>query len=237
MRAWRGKGFDNFLPLLPLEFDRIGTDVLIIRVSSIGANCVANKIEMSILPMLVNLADDLDELDLDNTRFTVGRWPQELQNPERRKIIPYHPAPYWQLDDCSTGGSEARMTKADGFQMTMDVSEFKAGEIEVKTVAHSVIVEGNHEEREDDHGFVSRHFVRRFEVPVVCDIRDVVSTLSSDGILVVRAPLKPIPETLTEERLIEVLQTGTTHHNHQHQQQQQQQKKRRHSSKGVKEKV
>lgn len=184
---------------------------------------------MSILPMLVNLADDLDELDLDNTRFTVGRWPQELQCPERRKIIPYHPAPYWQLDDCSTGGSEARMTKADGFQMTMDVSEFKADEIEVKTVAHSVIVEGNHEEREDDHGFVSRHFVRRFEVPVVCDIRDVVSTLSSDGILVVRAPLKPLPGG-TEERLIEVQQTGTTHQHHQ-------KKQRRHSSKGVKEKM
>lgn len=174
---------------------------------------------MSILPMLVNLADDLDELDLDNTRFTVGRWPQELQCPERRKIIPYHPAPYWHLDDCSTGGSEARMTKADGFQMTMDVSEFKHDEITVKTVAHSVIVEGNHEEREDDHGFVSRHFVRRFEVPAVCDIRDVVSTLSSDGILVVRAPLKPVPET-HEERLIQVQQTGISH-----------QKKRRHSSK------
>lgn len=185
-----------------------------------------SAIKMSILPMLVNLADDLDELDLDNTRFTVGRWPQELQCPERRKIIPYHPAPYWQLDDCSTGGSEARMTKADGFQMTMDVSEFKASEIEVKTVAHSVIVEGNHEEREDDHGFVSRHFVRRFEVPAVCDIRDVVSTLSSDGILVVRAPLKPVPEA-TEERQIQVQQTGTAHH----------EKKRRHSAKGFKERM
>lgn len=174
---------------------------------------------MSILPMLVNLADDLDELDLDNTRFTVGRWPQELQCPERRKIIPYHPAPYWQLDDCSTGGSEARMTKADGFQMTMDVSEFQHEEITVKTVAHSVIVEGKHEEREDDHGFVSRHFVRRFEVPVACDIRDVVSTLSSDGILVVRAPLKELPGE-NEERLIQVQQTGTHH------------KKRRHSAKG-----
>lgn len=171
--------------------------------------------------MLVNLADDLDELELDNTRFTVGRWPQELQCPERRKIIPYHPAPYWQLDDCSTGGSEARMTKADGFQMTMDVSEFQADEIEVKTVAHSVIVQGKHEEREDDHGFVSRHFVRRFEVPAVCDIREVVSTLSSDGILVVRAPLKPVPES-TEERKIEVQRLGTKHY---------EKKGRRHSSK------
>lgn len=96
----------------------------------------------------------------------------------------------------------------------------------MKTVAHSVIVEGNHEEREDDHGFVSRHFVRRFEVPAVCDIRDVVSTLSSDGILVVRAPLKQAVMT-AEERLIEVQQTGTKH----------QEKKRRHSSKGCKERM
>lgn len=176
--------------------------------------------------MLVNLADDLDELDLDNTRFTVGRWPQELQCPERRKIVPYHPAPYWQLDDCSTGGSEARMTKVDGFQMTMDVSEFRADEIEVKTVEHSVIVHGRHEEREDDHGYVSRQFTRRFEVPVVCDIRDVVSTLSSDGILVVRAPLKEVLQR-QEERRIEVQQTGAKHHD----------KKRRHSSKGFKDKM
>jgi Hsp20/alpha crystallin family len=49
----------------------------------------------------------------------------------------------------------------DGFQACVDVHHFKPSEISVKSVDHTVIIEGKHEERDDNHGSVSRHFVRK----------------------------------------------------------------------------
>ncbi|CAH1723688.1 unnamed protein product [Chironomus riparius] len=47
----------------------------------------------------------------------------------------------------------------DGFQACVDVHHFAPSEITVKTVDHTVTIEGKHEEREDGHGSVQRHFV------------------------------------------------------------------------------
>lgn len=43
---------------------------------------------------------------------------------------------------------------------------------------------------QDDHGFVSREFVRKYRVPAGVDPVSVTSSLSSDGVLTVTAPRK-----------------------------------------------
>jgi HSP20 family molecular chaperone IbpA len=55
-----------------------------------------------------------------------------------------------------------------------------------------VIVEGRHEERDDGHGSVQRHFIRRYELPKEYDMSQVHSVLSSDGVLSIKAPLPAI---------------------------------------------
>lgn len=77
-----------------------------------------------------------------------------------------------------------------GFQVCVDVHQFAPKEISVKTSGHSVVIEGRHEERPDEHGFIQRHFVRRYNLPETHDIDHVQTTLSSDGVLTVKAPLK-----------------------------------------------
>ncbi|KAG8228851.1 hypothetical protein J437_LFUL008347 [Ladona fulva] len=76
---------------------------------------------------------------------------------------------------------------------------FKPNEISVKVVEDNIVIEGKHEEKEDEHGFVYRHFVRRYILPKDSSADDVTFTISSDGVLTVTAPRK-------EFRLCEVNQ-------------------------------
>lgn len=75
-------------------------------------------------------------------------------------------------------------------QVILDVQQFSPDEITVRTVDNHVTVEAKHEERQDEHGYVSRHFVRRYVLPSSHDLVNVTSTLSSDGVLTITAPRK-----------------------------------------------
>lgn len=85
------------------------------------------------------------------------------------------------------------------------MQQFKPDEITVKTTDEHIIVEGKHEEKADEHGHIARHFVRRYQLPKDVIADDIKSTLSSDGVLTVTAPLKEQPEQPPEnERVIPV---------------------------------
>lgn len=99
----------------------------------------------------------------------------------------------------------------DAYQVCLDVHQFAPNELTVKTVDDSVVVEGRHEEKEDKHGYISRHFKRRYVIPQGYDLEHVHSTLSSDGVLTVRAP-KILPDREEPvERIIPIQQTGPAH--------------------------
>lgn len=106
---------------------------------------------------------------------------------------------------CHNSGSTINENK-DKYQVILDVQQFTPDEITVKTKNNSIIVEGKHDEKKDEHGFVSRHFVRRYVLPDDHDIDKIVSTLSSDGILTVTAPKKERHDGT--ERIIPITQTG-----------------------------
>lgn len=118
----------------------------------------------------------------------------------------------------------------DDFQVILDVQQFTPNEITVKTTDKHIIVEGKHEEKADEHGYISRHFVRRYQLPrkSICFLsflvlifdkkksflagvnpNDISSTLSSDGVLTVTAPLKPAIQQ-NSERFVPITQTGPT---------------------------
>lgn len=77
----------------------------------------------------------------------------------------------------------------DGFHVDVDVRQFRPYEITVKTSDNAVVVEGK-QERYDEHGFVSRQFTRRYDLPARYDAHTVTSDLSTDGVLSINAPLR-----------------------------------------------
>ncbi|XP_075987032.1 protein lethal(2)essential for life-like [Anticarsia gemmatalis] len=102
-------------------------------------------------------------------------------------------------------GSTIKSDK-DQFQVNLDVQHFAPDEISVKTADGYVVIEAKHEEKQDEHGYVSRQFVRRYALPEGTESEDVVSQLSSDGVLTVTAPRKVVPGK--GERVVPITQTG-----------------------------
>lgn len=92
------------------------------------------------------------------------------------------------------------------FQLKLDVHDFKPDEITVKTLdGNAIQIEAKHEEKHDDKGFISRQLVKRFVLPKGHDLKSVVSSLSSDGVLTITAPRRV--EEL-EEKTIPVIHEG-----------------------------
>ncbi|XP_050345974.1 protein lethal(2)essential for life-like [Nymphalis io] len=95
----------------------------------------------------------------------------------------------------------------DKFQVNLDVQHFAPEEISVKTVDGFLIIEAKHEEKRDEHGFISRSFTRRYRLPDGIQEDSVMSKLSSDGVLSITAPLKAPPK-VENERVVPIVQTG-----------------------------
>lgn len=97
-------------------------------------------------------------------------------------------------------------TDTNQFQVNLDVQHFAPEEITVKTADGYVVIEAKHEEKQDDHGFVSRQFVRRYSLPEGAEPDNVISQLSSDGVLTVTAPRKHVE--IPGERVVPITRTG-----------------------------
>lgn len=97
------------------------------------------------------------------------------------------------------------------FQANFDVQHFKPEEICVKVSEdkRTVTIEAKHEEKQDEHGQIYRHFVRKYTLPKDCDINHVESKLSSDGVLAITAPIIGRKRKHEEQhRDIRIIQTG-----------------------------
>lgn len=88
------------------------------------------------------------------------------------------------------------------YKISLDVSVFSPEEITVKVKEHEIIICGEHEERQDEFGFVSRQFKRRFILPDIYDADTISSTLSDDGKLTIKAEKKK--STIGGDRFIPI---------------------------------
>jgi len=95
-----------------------------------------------------------------------------------------------------------KVKQDDGkFEVTLDVSDYKPEELKVTTVNNVLSIEGKHEAKTEDSkdtgdarafgsSAVMKQFSRKWTLPSDSDPADVVSNLSSDGVLMVTAPRK-----------------------------------------------
>lgn len=106
---------------------------------------------------------------------------------------------------CSSDSKSSGIKGCDNFfKFEVDVKEFTPEELSVQLVGNSVVVEAKHDEKEDDPGFVSRQFTRRFPIPEGYNLDLIKSTFSTQGILQVQIP----KDNVSIERIIPVVRTG-----------------------------
>lgn len=98
----------------------------------------------------------------------------------------------------------------DKFHTNFDI-HFKPEEISVKADEDNnmVTIEGKHEEKNDEHGQIYRHFIRKYTLPKDCDIKKIESQLSSDGVLSITAPKTGEQKQIKDQRTIPIIRTGT----------------------------
>ncbi|KAK9881644.1 hypothetical protein WA026_017164 [Henosepilachna vigintioctopunctata] len=168
---------------------------------------------MSLLPYLLDSYYTRPSRIL-NQQFGLSLEPEDLLSPildpghlslQLRNPLGYI-RPWRSALSKSDVGSTVALDK-DKFQVNLDVQQFKPEEITVKATGNNTItIEGKHEEKEDDHGFISRQFVRRYVLPKDCDYSKVESKLSSDGVLTITAPR--MQEDKSEHKSIPIVKTG-----------------------------
>nr|XP_015221541.1 PREDICTED: heat shock protein beta-1-like [Lepisosteus oculatus] len=132
---------------------------------------------------------DLNWIDWARRRLS-SSWPAYLRSP---LFAPYSfyeqgaSSPNLQRQLCG-GVSEVR-TGPDCWKISLDVNHFSPEEITIKIKEGYLEIAGKHEERQDEHGFVSRCFTRKYKIPSSVDPQNISSSLSPSGILSVEAPL------------------------------------------------
>ncbi|VDP47161.1 unnamed protein product [Soboliphyme baturini] len=99
-----------------------------------------------------------------------------------------------------TGWSEVRNDK-EKFTVKLDVSQFKPDELKVKTTVNMLIIEAHQKEHKDEHGLISRSFVRKYMLPKTADPQAVTSRLSQQGVLTIEAPNVVIEEANREREV------------------------------------
>lgn len=158
---------------------------------------------MSLVPYL--FSDLLDVPTIYDQHFGLGLSPLDF----RQTIRPYRGlwrSPLQQLNTLMNATGASIINDKDSFKVNVDVQQFRPDELTVKVVDNYIVIEGKHEERGDEHGYVSRQFKRRYLLPKEVDEKQLTSSLSSDGVLQLTAPKKASP--ITGERSIPITQTN-----------------------------
>lgn len=162
---------------------------------------------MSLLPFLFDYDIDRPRRLLDQ-HFGLALTPDDILSATIGPVMnrEYY-RPWRQLAAAARDLGSSIKADKDKFQVNLDVQHFSPEEITVKTADGYIVVEGKHEERKDQHGFISRQFKRRYALPEGCAPETVESRLSSDGVLSVIAP-RTVPPEVKGERNVAISQTG-----------------------------
>merc|ERR1711972_1300998 len=85
---------------------------------------------------------------------------------------------------------ETKVNEDDAkMEVRIDASEYKPEELKVSVQSGRLLVEGKHEEKkEDGSAYIQKSFSRSYTLPKEVQVDQMVSNLSSDGVLVITTP-------------------------------------------------
>nr|AXU24974.1 heat shock protein 20-1 [Tytthus chinensis] len=155
-------------------------------------SCEFKNAKMALLPLLLNeIYDPRRHLDdIYDQHFGLGLRDLDLPSVNLPALRVGYLRPWRNLVQTESGVSSVKSDDKE-FAVKLDVNHFKPEELKVRLENDFIIVEGKHEERSDEHGYVSRQFTRRYRLPSDVLQETLASNLSSDGVLTLQAAKKP----------------------------------------------
>lgn len=90
------------------------------------------------------------------------------------------------------------------FKVNLACNEFKPEEVQCKVDGQYLTVEGNHEEKQEGHGYSKRHFVRRVLLPQTALVDQVDCRFKPGGVLSITIPKKAPAIEPTKEKVIPI---------------------------------
>ncbi|CAH1396490.1 unnamed protein product [Nezara viridula] len=93
-------------------------------------------------------------------------------------------------NDLNSGAEVTLPQTNEDFMVRIDVQHFRPEELKVRLLDGYLVIEGRHDEKVDEHGTISRQFVRKYKLPEHVDPKEFSSTVSSDGVLTVVSKTK-----------------------------------------------
>ncbi|MCJ8747114.1 hypothetical protein PDJAM_G00149660 [Pangasius djambal] len=91
-----------------------------------------------------------------------------------------------------SGGVSEVSAQQSRWTVSLDVNHFAPSEITVRTHGGFLEIEGKHDERQDEHGYISRCFLRKYKLPAGIEVESIRSSVTGDGVLTVEATLPNI---------------------------------------------
>ncbi|XP_046960810.1 uncharacterized protein LOC124530615 [Vanessa cardui] len=99
----------------------------------------------------------------------------------------------------------------DKFRVTVNVKDYKKEDLKVKVKNDFIFVQGAHEAKQDEHDLFASQFFHTYSLPENASASDVTAKLTSDGFLVVDAPLNGNDEKSKDkavEREVPIVESG-----------------------------
>ncbi|XP_041657545.1 alpha-crystallin B chain-like [Cheilinus undulatus] len=105
--------------------------------------------------------------------------------------FPWSRPSFWRWFNWFDSGYGEMHVEKDRYVVYLDVKHFSPDELSVTVNEEFITIHAKHEDRKDEHGFVSREFLRKYRIPAGVSGSDVTAHLSVDGVLTVTTPRSP----------------------------------------------
>jgi len=74
------------------------------------------------------------------------------------------------------------------FRVRLDVRQFMPNEVKIYQNGEMIAVCGKHQENSAEHGFISREFTRKYQIPADVDPEKMTCVWHPDNVLIIKAP-------------------------------------------------
>ncbi|CAH2102016.1 unnamed protein product [Euphydryas editha] len=124
--------------------------------------------------------------------------------------LPHLIGPFTNLFSSFTNIGPKIDVDGDKFPIIFNVKNYKKENLKVKVNNDFIFIQGSQEAKQDDHDLFASNFFHTYSLPVNASASDVTATLTSDGFLVVDAPLNGNGEKTKEsvDRVVPIVESS-----------------------------